>query len=211
MVGICAYLSYTQSMEQKRLPGIIIGILLFAGAVWWAVTPRATEAPTAPTTVVAPTVVETEYGLTFSYPDGYDIREQEPEEGETTSLVYQYTLQPTSDTAVASTTEAAEGLPVISVQIYTNPDGQSAADRGSAMTDFLDGEIPLTEGEPITVGDYEGISYRTDGLYAANVVWLSTDAYLYRLAGEFITEDDPIMADFQNILDSVELEESSNN
>lgn len=185
-------------------------MLLFAGLIYFLVTPRTSDPvpdESSGTEPVYQIVAADTYDLRFQYrssPNGYQLSEVAPEEDTDTLFRYRYELTSKAEVeAAADSEEPSEGPPTISVSIYANPEAVDPVEWGPEMTQYADEDIRLSEPEPITVADTAGVEYRADGLYASDVVWVSAGEFMYRFQGEFIDATGDLQDDFRSLLDSV--------
>ena len=198
-------------MNTKRIPGILIGIIILALGVWWAITPRSVVVPEdqAPEDAATYETAEVnEHGLQFEYridPEPYRMTGVGRTGDELTHFQYRYELMLESayDELQASD-EPREGPPTITVTVYDNPDELDPTDWGPEMGQFADLDTILDEPDFVSVDGVEGTQYMADGLYVADVVWVASGGFLYRFAGEYIDDRDDIRDDFWFLIDSVQ-------
>ena len=198
-------------MNTKRIPGILLGVLILALVLWWAITPRTADVPEdqAPEDAATYETAEAnEHGLQFEYridPDPYRMTGVGRTEDELTHFQYRYELMLASAyEELQASDEPREGPPMITITVYDNPDDLDPSEWDSSMGQFADLDIIMEEQDFVSVDGVEGTQYMADGLYVADVVWVASGGFLYRFAGEYIDDRDDIRDDFWFLIDSVQ-------
>lgn len=138
-----------------------------------------------------------EDGVSFLYPDSYELSSRTEGNGERlwdilVLLPKEYVLPANS-----------EGPPVISMSVFQS-DGAAVETwvRGNARSNFkLSADDTLTG---TMVGGEPALAYRYSGLYEADAVAVAHRGKIFLFEVGWLTPEDKIVEDFQNLLDTVE-------
>jgi len=177
----------------------IVGLVIVVGGgyYFW----QNTAAPEAPEPVVEVEDNEyhsAQYGLSFSYPDTYNMTEHDSGTGErmTHSIVLiDKDFQPIPD---------SEGPPAIAVSIFENTEDLSAEEwiTGTSFSNYkLSTDETLT---PVTVGGKAGLLYTHSGLYETDAVVVVHNGRVYMFTAGWLTANDQIRSDFEDVMGTVE-------
>jgi hypothetical protein len=144
-------------------------------------------------------------GFTFMYrkePNGYILEESIQGEGE--NHVKTIVLMLESDyKALQQSTDAREGPPVISLQIFENVEKVQPgvwADRNSSISNV---GLSLTDIEETVVAEANAVRYTADGLYPIDTVIIAHAGYIFMLSGSYLESSSAIREDFQPFIDSL--------
>jgi len=141
-----------------------------------------------------------EYGITFDYPEGYLLSEQDLD-GSAQRKRHVITLIREEDSPAP---KDGEGPPAISIMIVQNNlDKQTTRQwvEGSADSNFK--QSPDQGTAEVKVGGVSGLVYRWDGLYQGETTAVATPKWIYAFSVTFNKEDDDIVADYRSIINSV--------
>lgn len=151
--------------------------------------------------VHAPAVTLQQYssedGIMFQYPDTYLLSSRT--EGNAERQWDALLLVPRGYESMQYT----EGPPAISVSVFQNIEaaGLESWVRGDARSNVKLGDGTLTPG---TVGGEPALFYTHTGLYETDAVAVAHRGRIFLFEAGWIASSDPIRADFQNILKTVQ-------
>jgi hypothetical protein len=175
---------------------IILTVVVVAlGGIAWYITQT-------PKTSTVSTYTNVAYGISFKYPNTYELQEREVGNGER----YHTAITLADKEALANTPRFSEGPPTINIDIFQNNLDQLEVEewiRGTNDSNYkLSPDGVLT---PITIGGEPALWYEVDGLYRMRTIVLAhKDNILMLSVGSFSLEDQ-IRKDFDNLLASVDL------
>lgn len=183
------------------MKNIFIGLLLVlvlgvGGYMAWQNT--ASQNPEPVTEVEDNEYHSAQYGISFTYPDTYNMTEHDAGTGErmTHSVVLiDKGFQPMQD---------SEGPPAIAVTIFENPENLSLENW---ITTTSYSNYKLTTDETLratTVGGRPALAYTHSGLYETDAVVVMNNGRVYMFTAGWLTAGDQTRADLQTILSSVE-------
>ena len=137
-------------------------------------------------------------GLSFTYPGNYILTEHQ--EGGTQREWHVIILTDQNDLLPP---ENSEGPPSIVIIVFDNLEGQTLEQwiRGSSFSNFKLSDEQLAS---TTVDQEPAFAYRYSGLYENDAVAAIVHNKIYFFAAGWMTEQDHIRQDFQNILSGVE-------
>lgn len=185
---------------NKRLWISALVLLAIAAGTYYFTNRVETEVP--PTESGMKTYSSEKYGISFTYPDKYEVTEHE---GEGSALREQHAIVLTNKADLPLPT-AGEGPPTITINIYQNNlDGQTTEGwiRGSSASNFkLSGEQILTS---VTIDDKPALSYRWSGLYEGTTIALAQPDWIYAFTVTYLEPGADIVQDFVAIRDSVRI------
>lgn len=141
-----------------------------------------------------------EYGITFDYPEGYLLSEQDLEGGAQRKR-HVVTLIREEDSPAP---KDGEGPPAITIMmVQNNLDGLTTREwvEGSADSNFK--QSPDQGTAEVKVGGVSGLVYRWDGLYQGETSAVATSKWVYAFSVTFQNEDDDIVADYRKVVNSV--------
>ena len=179
--------------------GLIIFVLFVAmlgGVYWYAESPKKL-APENTVYYTNPT-----YGISFSYPDTYELVEQDIGSGERR----RYVIALADKEALSRAPQNGEGPPSITFDIFQNNIDNTSIEnwiRGTNFSNFklnLDGEL-----SPTSVGRARALSYTWDGLYRSQSIVFEHNENIVMSTVGYLSAQDEIVRDFTYILSTVEL------
>lgn len=146
------------------------------------------------------------YGISFKYPGNYIVYEPEYDSGER----LRHTIVLTEDTPehralLNGEVLNTEGPPTITINIYQNIlDAYTTESfiRNTSFSNFKlsDGVLATT-----TIGGVEAFRYHATGLYENENVVIARPAYVYMFTAFYDSPTDKILADFEGILKTIQL------
>lgn len=157
----------------------------------------ASQEPVLPLTFEDKLYHSAQYGMSFSYPDGYQLFERDEQTPERTM----HSVILISDEYV--NLESMEGPPAITVTVFENMENTSLEDwiKGNSFSNYkLSSQETLT---PVSVAGEPALSYEYSGLYETDAVALLHDGRVYLFTAGWLGMTDQIRQDFKQILDSV--------
>lgn len=181
---------------------VIVAILVVGG--YWLLSDQAVLVPTpdAPANPVPAEAMRSyasqEYGIEFRYPSSYQISERDlPGSGQRHHHVV--TLMRAEDLPPP---EGGEGPPAITIEMIQNDlDGMTTEEwiRNSSLSNFKQsGELSSS-----TIAGQQALSYTWDGLYRGDTTAIALPAYIYAFTVTYLTPEDGIRRDFENLLRTV--------
>jgi hypothetical protein len=182
---------------------IVLGVFVTGGAVYffWPASFSISPGPTAPSSLQDTGYTFDALGITFLYPKTYVFESypQEDEEGPWQDFV----LVAEADKISADQNGASEGPVSIGVSVFPNPDQKKLEEwvRTSKHSNFdisADGQL-----SPSSIGGQPALAYRYSGLYETDAVAVSWQDQIFILSVGWITADDSIRSDFENLLKTV--------
>ena len=163
--------------------------LLVALGGWWFFA----GSPEAPVQEVrGNTYSSHDYGITFSYPDGYTLVENDEGGAHVVTLIHESNLP---------LPEAGEGPTAITVQIMPNPKAQTTDEwiRSSPLSNFrLSGGTPVE----VMVGTDSALAFAWDGLYTGTTIAQARGDKVYAFSVTYLTPEDPIRTHFAQVVAS---------
>ncbi len=147
-------------------------------------------------------------GLSFNYQAYYYLEEKALGSGERRH----YALILTEDTdenrrVRQGLEEGREGPPAISIDAYQNDLDGYGAEIWIKNTNFSDFKLSDGNLAPVMIGGESGLAYRSTGLYETDNSVVARPGYVYRFAAGWLTAEDRIRSDFQELLQSVRFSE----
>lgn len=181
---------------------ILIGLVIAGGAFYYfwpteEVVPNEEEMPVA----TMKTYTNPKYGLSFSYPENYQLTEHDAE-GSAQREHHVIVLMRTEDLPLP---EAGEGPPSITIEMFQNNlDSQTTEGwiRGSSASNFKLGEGRLSE---ISLDGKPALSYRWSGLYEGTTVAIAQPRWIYAFSVTYLEPGADIVQDFVTVRDSVKI------
>ncbi|MDP3646110.1 MAG: hypothetical protein Q8R25_03410 [bacterium] len=137
------------------------------------------------------------YGISFQYPDTYEISEREA--GDAHRGHYAITLTRKADLPPP---QNGEGPPTVSIDIHQND-----IDNMSLLGWLLGtnaGNFKLSDGTyaSTTISGREAVRYRWSGLYEADAVAFLHNDWFVTISGTYLDPNDSIRRDFQTVVSS---------
>lgn len=145
------------------------------------------------------TYANEQYGLSFSYPDTYELTERDAQ-GSAERAHHTITLINHADLPLPVD---GEGPPAITIDIYQNDLDHLTTStwiRNDARSNFKlspEGRLATT-----TVDGSEALSYRWSGLYEGTTVAIARTAWVYAFTVTYLQMGDPIVQDFVALRES---------
>ncbi|MDH5310733.1 MAG: hypothetical protein OEY08_12295 [Gammaproteobacteria bacterium] len=141
------------------------------------------------------------FGLRFHYPADLYLARFERDQGESPrlSIVLVEDLPINVAYVHGRATELMEGPPMITIDVYENPDALAVDDWFRDRTNWASRAFDVRTG---VAGSREYLEYRWDGLYAGRSVVFSSNAYVYVLSVTWLDASDRLPAVFDRLLDS---------
>ncbi len=142
------------------------------------------------------------YGVAFEYPSSYQFDEREVGTGERRH----YSIVLADRVAMANLPEGGEGPTTINIDIFQNNIDQQSVEawiRNTNNSNFklsTDGELHAT-----TVAGENALRYTWDGLYRGESVVIEHRGTIVMMSVTYLTPEDQIKRDFEDVLESVEL------
>lgn len=149
------------------------------------------------------------YGISFNYPETYYLEEKDT----STGARYRYDIILTEDTEEnrqlrnnPTSTPPREGPVAITVSLHQNYlDNQSIAEwvKGSSFSNYKlrsNDQFATT-----SVAGTEAVSYDWSGLYEGRSYVFEHNGYIVMASVTFLTPEDRIVKDFDNIIESLKL------
>jgi hypothetical protein len=134
------------------------------------------------------------YGVSFPYPDAYLV--VEGERGTQARPHYAIVLTHEDDISIPV---GGEGPPTITIDIYPNQTNTTLEEwvTTTPESNFALGNQKLL---PTTVGEHDARTYRWSGLYEGVTTALLVENVIVAISVTYLTPDDTIITDYQNIL-----------
>lgn len=144
------------------------------------------------------TYISSEYGFSFTKPEGYNIVEATSPSDRRHSIV----MSRMQDSNIP---ENGEGPTAISVDIFPNPQASNASSwvRANTISNFNLSTTPLKE---TSVSGIPAISYSWDGLYQGRSVAFMHKGNLILISGTYNVVEDEIYQAFDKVIESMEFE-----
>lgn len=146
-------------------------------------------------------------GVGFEYPDGYFVVERDvstPQRSHHFVMLLEDT--PHNRAVVAGEAPETEGPVAISLDVFDNVEDATLEQwvRGNGNSNFkLSPDDALTE---TSVGGVSALSYKWDGLYAADAVAVAHEGRIYLFSVTWIDGASHMRADFAEVLQTVQFE-----
>lgn len=198
-------------MERHRILKIgiiVLAFLIVLGGIYYFTT-RSVNAPLGETPggpqggseQVGMETYKTTSGLSFTYPDTYVAITPEMLE---LSAFETVTLFDKDDyEELKNSTEPREGPTSINLQIFNNPEGQSAGTwvlENSSQANYSESMGRL---QPRSVVGRDAVAYRFTGLYEGDATVFTAGGKMYLFTVTWLGTNDPIRDDFEKILSSI--------
>lgn len=191
---------------MKIIGALIVAIVLALAAylIYQSAAPRTgvnTGEPTTSEDVSRP-YTSARYGLSFSYPDTYQLTEFDAP-GSALREHHVITLIPKKDLPVP---QGGEGPPAITIDIYQNNLDKHTTEgwiRGTSESNFKlssEGRLAST-----SLDGQAALSYRWSGLYEGTTVAIAQPNWVYAFTVTYLAPGDDIVQDFVNVRNSVRL------
>jgi hypothetical protein len=194
------------AMHRNKLFLILIATALVLGAAYAAYQylPGVAGVQEKPPAATFPYLSET-YGIAFEYPETYTLTQLDvAASGNPAPGFHQINI---TDTKMLEAAPAnGEGPPAISVQIFRNTGGESLLSwiKSTQLSNFnlsLDKKTYNAQ-----IGGADALAYTWDGLYPGNSFVFRHGNYLFMVSATYMTPEDPILADFTEMLKSIRLQ-----
>lgn len=140
------------------------------------------------------------YGISFEYPNTYQLREIEV--GNAERAHYSITLADAE--ALRNLPEAGEGPPSITVDIFQNDIDGLSVDMWLKNSNNSNFKLsPDDVIEPATLGGEPALSYTWDGLYRGKSTVATHRDSIIMVSGQFMTPEDQIVKDYEQVISSL--------
>lgn len=186
------------------LAGIaIIAALLLGG--WYVMQNRSTTDGGTQTPVTSRTLktyYDERYGIAFNFPDTYAVKENDS----TGEGAKRHSIIVGEKSAIENPPVDSEAPPAITIDIYANPQNQSAEAwvKGNNNSNFkLSPDGQLT---PIKVGGEDAMAYGWDGLYRSTSIVLNHKKQIFMLSVGSNAPSDQIVKDFAEVVASIQFD-----
>jgi hypothetical protein len=143
--------------------------------------------------------ISSEYGFSFTKPEGYNIVEATSPSDRRHSIV----MSRMQDSIIPVD---GEGPTAITIDIFPNPQATSAATwvRANTISNFNISTTPLKE---TSVSGASAVSYEWDGLYKGRSVAFMHNGSVILISGTYNVVADQIYNDFDKVIQSFKFEE----
>ncbi len=165
----------------------VILVVAAALGLWWFLWGSA-EAPVQTGNTYSSDV----HGISFSYPDGYELSERDEAGTHTITLINKKDLP---------LPEAGEGPTSITVEVIPNPQNQTTEEwiRSSPLSNFrLSGGTPAE----VLVGTESALAFAWDGLYPGTTIAQARGDKIYAFSVTHLSPEDPIRTHFAQVVAS---------
>lgn len=178
---------------------VFVGITAYILLLGDAGTPPQTEQNASDETVRMLSYTSNEYGLSFVYPDNYQLTEIDAE-GSALRQHHTIILQRTEDLPAPVD---GEGPPAITIDVYQNDLDKQTTEawiRNDSRSNFKLGEMRLAS---TTVDGKPALSYRWSGLYEGTTVAIAEGDWIYAFNVTYLDMGADIIQDFVALRESV--------
>lgn len=173
-------------------------ILIAIGIFWFT---RPTEPVANPNLSGMQAYSNTTYGISFSYPDTYELKEVDAP-GSELRAHHAIVLISKADLPLPTN---GEGPPSITIDMYQNNlDKQTTEDwiRNTSASNFKLGEGRLAT---TTISGMPALSFRWSGLYEGTTIAIADEKWVYAFTVTYLEMGADIIQDFVAIRDSVRI------
>ena len=202
-------------MLKKYLTGFLVGAFVAGGLVYLirdntasTPTPSVATTPVPETTQVSPggefhTFTSDKYQFGFAFSKKYFITAKELDASTTPSLMAVLLLdtQENRDLVEGKITAPREGSTGITINVHKNSKRLTPAELAMADSNWNVSDKKLAT---TTVAGTEGVLFRWSGLYEGATIVVARGEYAYYLAVSWMSQDDPILKDFDLLLSSLQ-------
>lgn len=188
-----------------------IAILMIAGGVYYLTTRPKDTPPAEVETPVTEIPEETEAasvktyrtasGLSFMYPSTYVAISPEMLDLRAEEVVNLFDRDDYED--LESSTEPREGPPSISLQVFDNPDNQSAGAWIQDHAGAVNYDDTLGRLQPRRISGEDAVAYRFTGLYEGDAMAFVANGKMYLFMVTWMGPNDRIRDDFEDVLNSI--------
>lgn len=143
-----------------------------------------------------------EYKVSFDYTSSYILLDREVGTLETPqkAIVIVEDTERNRDILEGRVAEVGDGPTAITIDVFSNPTNLTAEAWVEANTNWI---MTGKTKESVTIGGKTGFTYFWDGLYAGKSSVITSGAYTYVFSVTWVTPEDQMVKDFENILSSV--------
>lgn len=187
--------------RNARIGAAIAAVLIILGGIYFFTREAQPNTNTNQTEVLpVKNYTNEEYGISFSYPEGYELSERDLA-GSAQRKRHVVTLIASDKLPAPQDGEGPISISLLFVQ--NNLDKQTAEKwvRGSSDSNFK--LSPDGGTAKVSFAGKDGIIYRWDGLYNGETTALAGDAWIYAISVTFDAENDPIVRDYHQVLNSI--------
>jgi hypothetical protein len=188
---------------MKALIGLLIVVILAAGG-YWLLSDQAVQVPTPEMPSTSGDSLKTynspEYGIEFRYPASYRLIERDLP-GSAQRRHHVMTLMRIADLPAP---QGGETPPAITIEMIQNDLDSLTTEKwikDSSASNFkqsIDGRLSST-----TIAGQQSLTYTWDGLYRGDTTAIARPAYVYAFTVTYLTPEDGIRRDFEDILRTV--------
>lgn len=193
---------------MKHLPKIGIALLLAFALATYALT-SGERAPSVLPILEGPKedtriFYSQAHAISFEYGSGYYLKARDAgtQARPQLSVILVEDTQENRDVIEGRTTIAREGPTAITIDAYPNPDRLTAEDWVREDTNWT---VRTSDAAPIGRGSLTGVTYTWSGLYEGKTVVVTHEERAYVFTVTWMAPTDPILAEFDRVLSSVEL------
>lgn len=142
------------------------------------------------------------WALSFDYPLGYYLRERGDETPAGPQLAIVLVEDTPTNRAIVEgrATEATDGPTAITIDAFANP---ARLDAAAWMEQSTNWRAAIGEPGEMRLAGTDGVTFEWDGLYRGRSVVVAREDSAYVLSVTWLTPQDPIVADFERVLQSV--------
>lgn len=142
------------------------------------------------------------YDFAFTYPARLHLHEKTGDFAPLLSLALVEDTPAHRDILAGRPSELTEAPPMITVDVYANPDGLDPADWVAAHSNWI---LADKQPEMRRIVDLDYLIYHWDGLYAGQSAIHATPPWMYVFSVSWITPEDPLRADYDTLLETVRI------
>ena len=201
-----------QQQHGRGLALLVAGValLMIVGGVYYLSTrpekvprdetpePQVTNTPPAASQVQTYTL---DSGLSFKYPSTYVAISPEMLELMAEETVTLFDKDDYED--LQNSTEPREGPISITVQVFDNPNNDSAGTWITEQASSVNYDADLGRLQPREVGSEDGVAYRFTGLYEGDATAFAHGGKIYLFSVTWMGPNDAIRSDFEDVLSSI--------
>lgn len=171
---------------------VLIAVGVYAGTQFFAKTDGKT-----PVVAVETTYKNEEVGVSFAYPDTYELQERNLTiNGDMVRII---TLLPKG----VVIPEGGEGSTAITLAVFDEKEPISLTDWVHTMTNTFPVPTDGFDYQETEVGGEKALAYTSTGLYESDNVAIAKENKVYVFSASWLTRDDQILKDFTRLLASV--------
>lgn len=180
-----------------RFITVILLLALIGAGVWWF-SGQGSVDPTPMQQSTDGRYSNDEFGISFDYPQSYQLEEREVGNGERRH--YAITLIRESDLPLP---QNGEGPPSINIDIYQNNLDKLPLMDWVTGTSFSNFKLGNGQYATTTVYGADAVAYRWSGLYEGHTVAFAHRDNIIAVSGTYLTLEDQIVRDFAEVVVSM--------